>query len=340
MGGEAPDQLQQVLLEQIIGSFKKKSDAVERISELLHLGKDAVYRRLRGETLLTPKEIQLLATAFGISLDSLVFQNTNSLIFSMNALSGKIHTFRDFFEGLSANIQELGAVKDSFIYYPTNEIPLFYFFFFPELLEFKLYVWGKHIWDFDYLNTTPFGKNFIPADLQIKSQQLLQRWLKIDSAEMWSANLFDNTLSQIEFHAATGGFEEYGDAFRLCDALSKLSEHLCNMAAAGKKFKPGNHPSSGAIFELYHNEMVSAYNTIYITSPTVRMVYVTFGTPNFIKSTDPRICDFTENWTKTILQKSIPISNRAEGERKRFFQMVNRRIDQTRKRLAAYAHDL
>ena len=103
MGGEASDQLQQVLLEQIIGSFKKKSDAVERISELLHLGKDAVYRRLRGETLLTPKEIQLLATAFGISLDSLVFQNTNSLIFSMNALSGKIQSFRDFFEGLSAS---------------------------------------------------------------------------------------------------------------------------------------------------------------------------------------------------------------------------------------------
>lgn len=340
MDSNTPDQLQQALLEQIISSFKKKSDAVERISELLHLGKDAVYRRLRGVTLLTPDEIQLLATAFGISVDNLIFRNTDSLIFTMNALSGKIQSFRDFFDDLSTNVQELTALKDVFIYYPTNEIPLFYFFFFPELLEFKLYVWGKHIWDFDYLNNQPFGKNLIPQDLHTKGQQTLQRWLKIDSAEMWSVNLFDNTLNQIEFHAAIGSFEHYADAFALCDALSSLSDHLSEMAAAGKKFKPGSAPATGGGFELYHNEMVSAYNTIYLTSPSARMVYVTFGSPNFIKSTDARICDFTENWTKTILQKSIPISTRAEGERKRFFQMINRRIDQTRKRLTAYAQDL
>ena len=113
MDSNTPDQLQQALLEQIISSFKKKSDAVERISELLHLGKDAVYRRLRGVTLLTPDEIQLLATAFGISVDNLIFRNTDSLIFTMNALSGKIQSFRDFFDDLSTNVHSVPVVAGS-----------------------------------------------------------------------------------------------------------------------------------------------------------------------------------------------------------------------------------
>lgn len=334
------DQLQGTLLEQIIASFEKKSEGVEKLCELLNLGKDAVYRRLRGDTLLTPEEIGVLASAYGISVDNLIFRNTDSVIFTMNAISGKIVSFQGFFEDLQANIQDFGLLRDAFTYSASNEIPLFYYFFYPDLLEFKLYVWGKHIWDFGYLTNAPFRKNLVSPDIQRMGNQLMQSWLRQDCAEMWSINVFDNTLNQIEFHASMGGFEDFSDAFALCDALSSLSDHLYQMAETGKKFKPGTYSGAGSNFELYHNEMVSANNTIYLTSPAVRVVYHTFGSPNFIRSTDPRVCDFIENWIKTILQKSIQISTRAEGERQRFFQVVNRRIELTRKRLELFAESL
>lgn len=334
------DRLQQALLEQIIASFEKKSDAVEELSSLLNLGKDAIYRRLRGDTILTPEEISLLAGTFGISIDNLVFQGADSVIFNMSNVSGKINSFQDFFDDLNANVQGFALLKDVFMYHSTSEVPLFYYFFFPELLEFKLYVWGKHIWDFDYLSNQPFRKNLIPIDLIRTNTLILQNWLRMESAEMWSTNLFDNILNQIEFHAAIGGFEDFSDALALCDALSRMSDHFYEMAEKGKKYRPGSYPEAGSYFELYHNEMVSAYNTIYMSSPATRMVYVTFGSPNFIKSTDARVCDFMEKWIKTILNKSIMISTSAEKERMRFFQVVRRRIDQTRKRISLYAEEL
>lgn len=334
------DRLQQALLEQIIASFEKKSDAVERLSSLMNLGKDAIYRRLRGDTLLTPEEISLLAKTFGISVDNLVFQDVDSVIFNMSSVSGKINSFQDFFDDLNGNVEGFAFPRDAFMYHSTSEVPLFYYFLFPELLEFKLYVWGKHIWDFDYLTNQPFRKGLIPADLIQSNIPMLQNWLRMESAEMWSINLFDNILNQIEFHAAMGGFEDFADALALCDALNRMSDHFYEMAEKGKKFKPGSYPEAGSNFELYHNEMVSAYNTIYLSSPANRIVYVTFGSPNFIKSTDTRVCDFMEKWIKTILNKSIMISTRAEKERMRFFQVVKRRIEQTRKRVALYAEEL
>ena len=69
------NELQTRLLEQISNKYQRKSEAVDILSNLLSIGKDAVYRRLRGDTLLTPDEIGQLAKAFDISLDAFVFEN-------------------------------------------------------------------------------------------------------------------------------------------------------------------------------------------------------------------------------------------------------------------------
>ena len=84
------NEFQTRLLEQIAKKYQRKSEAVDILSSLLSIGKDAVYRRLRGDTLLTPDEISLLAKEFYISLDSLVLDNTSSVFFNFSAFTQKL----------------------------------------------------------------------------------------------------------------------------------------------------------------------------------------------------------------------------------------------------------
>ena len=59
--------------------------------------------------------------------------------------------------------------------------------------------------------------------------------MKIPSTELWSLNIFDNTLNQVEYHAESGYFARIEDALELCDMLKRIAKHMESMAERGEK---------------------------------------------------------------------------------------------------------
>ncbi|MEN0004985.1 MAG: hypothetical protein AAF798_12600 [Bacteroidota bacterium] len=325
--------LQQKLMDQIAGRFTKRSEAVEALSTILSVGKDAVYRRFRGDTLLTPDEIRVLSQKFQISLDALVFGETDSVFFTFNAFSQKINSIEDYLDNIKGLLHRLRQLPDVTIYYASSEIPFFYYSFFPELIGFKLYVFGRTVWDLDYLRQRPFQLNLLSPHALELTAEVLHEYIQFPTVELWSYNIFDNTLNQIEYHMNSGQFANPEDALVLCDRASELVDHMCLMAEHGSKYKLGMDPADGKSFELYHNEMIYTNNTIYVKSPIHRILFSTFASPNFLQTSDDRICDFIEDWFRKIRGKSNSISMQAEKSRNAFFNGLKRRISNVRKRL-------
>ena len=325
--------LQDALLTRILSHFNRKSEAVEKLSELLNVGRDAIYRRLRGDTLLSPEEICILSEAFGISLDEVAFGQSDLVFFTFNALSQKINTVEDYLGSVDENLSRLSQLPNAKIKYAATEIPIFYYCTFPEIISFKLYVWGRTIWDLNHIQQKPFHFDFLPPHVMEMGRRLLDNYTQLATTELWSLNLFDNTLNQIEYHVNNGSFAEEKDALLICDRLQELAEHLCFMAEKGRKFKQSQDPDLGPDFRLYHNEMLYTNNTIFLSSPSVRIVFSTFGNPNFIGSTDPRICDYTEDWFEKVISKSGAISMASERARNWYFKGIQKRISQTRSRI-------
>ncbi len=54
------------------GRYPVKSDMVSALTELLHIEKESVYRRLRGDVNFTAEEMMRIAGAWHISLDNIV----------------------------------------------------------------------------------------------------------------------------------------------------------------------------------------------------------------------------------------------------------------------------
>jgi hypothetical protein len=327
-------QLQSYLFEEIEARhFKSRSDLITALMKLFEVGKDAIYRRLRGETLLTPDEVTLLARTYHISLDNFIFNTSDALFFTFNPFIRTVKTSEDYLEGIHQDVGMLNRLPNVHIYNAWAEIPFFFYMFFPRIFSFKMYVYGRTIWELDYLQTRPYDFGIIPITVIQKSEEILKLYSALPTTELWSLNIMDNTLNQIEYHASSGGFKNAKDALILCQDMTKLADHMEKMAEHGKKFPLGSKPenSSGSAFTMYHNEMIYTSNTIFVTSSAGRAIYTTYGNPNFLKTTDERMCDYTMKWFKNIVSKSLNMEN--ERGRKYYFDRLRKRIEFVKTRI-------
>ncbi len=330
--------LQDQLLDLVLARFEKRSLAVDTMTQMLSIGKDAVYRRLRGDTLLTPDEMRQLSLHFNISLDALINKHSNTVFFSYNLFNTTINNFDDYLNGIYQDLDQISKASQPKISYATAEVPLFYYCLFPELIAFKLYVWGRTVWDFEYLKDRTFDFDLVPYPTLKLAEDLVDLFRNIPSVEFWSQSLVDFTLSQAEYHVISGGFTKSEDALVICDRLLDLVAHLRTMADKGCKFKANGNPEDALKngFELYHNEMVFANNTVLVETESTKMLYTAFGNPNFLRSTDHKMCDYTQDWFSRMKVKSEKISLQSEKNRAWYFNGIKRKIEMVKNRIENY----
>jgi hypothetical protein len=332
--------LQLYLFEEIQNRFPRRADAVETLSKLLNLGVDAVYRRMRGHSTLSSDEIMLLAKHFKVSLDKFIFAQSDTVVFTFNPFSQTVKSFEDYLHTIDADLKILTKLPEIKIMDAWTEIPFFYYIYFPELFCFKFYVWGRTIWNFKYLQTKKFTLDIIPIPVIQQAEQILARYRQIPSTQLWSLSIVDNTLTQIEYHVNSGSFANPADALLLCNRVLQLAEHMEQMAVYGKKIPVGgNADRGGAELELFHNEMLSTNNTIFVQSLAGRAVYTTISNPNFLKTSDDQMCTYTDEWFKNVINKSRLISKSGESGRRFFFDRLRKRIEVVRKRVATLVED-
>ncbi len=329
--------LQSRFFAAILSKYTKKVEAIEELADLLAVGKDAVYRRFRGDTLLSPNELSLLAQKYNISLDSFVYRQSDTVFFTYNPFAFRINNFEDYLSSFGEDLEQIYQLPETKIFYASSEIPIFLYCFFPELIAFKLYIWGRTAWDFDYLEKRPFDFELIPYPVYQRAEKILEYYTQLPSTELWNVNIVDNTLSQIEYYATSGSFAKLEDALILCDKLEALIRHLKLMAEKGYKLPLDNKTVEGrGKFELFHNEMVFTNNTILVDTVAGKAIYTSFGNPNFLKSTDQRICLFMEEWIKKVMSKAQLISTQGEKSRDWFFNRLSRKIALTKNKLEMY----
>ena len=329
---------QNSFLYKILGLYPKKSSAIDDMGGVLSLSKDAIYRRLRGDSVLTPTEMARLAVRYNISLDDLVHQSENRVFFDFNAFNRKIDNVEDYIDDLLLGLKRLTSLPKIHLYYPTCEIPIFYYCYFPELFFFKLYVWGRTLWQMEYLMKVPFCASHFSFFVREKSLATINEYMKIPSTELWSLNIFDNTLNQVEYHAESGYFARIEDALELCDMLKRIAKHMESMAERGEKVDlEGN--KIGASFTLFQNEMIYTNNMVLVKSENYRAVHSSFCNPNFITSADSKLFEYTEKWFKSIIAKSTPIGSMDEMNRSKFFSKIIQKIDRAKMRIESFSLD-
>lgn len=319
-------EIQQALFERL----QQAGVTAQDLTRDLHLGLGAVYKRLKGETLLDIGEIALLARQYDLSLDALFQPDKGKVTFEFPAMRQSVTQFEQYLSSILALLNWAQRLPGAQFHYSTAEIPIFHYLPFPELCAFKLYMWNRTTWELPDWEDKPFSlEPFLEnRRLQRLREDIVAGYNQLSSTEYWPVSILNNTMNAIDYCAESDAFARRADAQVLREQIGFLIRHQREMAKRGLKFSPGAQPDASAgAFTLYHNEIAHTNITILLEWEKGSMAFATFDNPNFMHTTEPEFTRYAGHWFSKLRKRSLLISKDGEKHRNRFFNLLHRQVE-------------
>ncbi len=320
----------QVRFNQILSDHVPSNLSVAReISELLDISLDSTYRRLRNETEYTFNEVSAISNHFGIPFESLGNSQMNLVTFKINLLNNDIDSYLKYLQNILINIERLSHIEDARIIIAAEDIPVFYHFIAPELMQFKMIYWLKSL-----MNVTDFQfKNFesivIPEEIVKTARQINQYYEKIESTEIWTNETILSTLKQLKFYWDAGFFSKPETAFMILDDFESTIKNIQKNADIGFKYLQ-NGTLTNVKFQFFVSDVMIGTNSILAKTNTFSATYISYSTFNFMQTTNEAFNHQNENWLNNILSKSTLMSGVSEKQRNQFFKNIHKQIQEMR----------
>jgi len=231
---------------------------------------------------------------------------------------------------------ELGVEQK--IVYSAKDIPIFYFFLFPELAVFKAFFFGKILWtnetfrdeafDFDKI----YGLMGTPREvLEQIGLALAKSYLQIPGAEVWNHSTINGHLYQVRYLWEAGQFANKESALSILSNTEKLLKHVQSQAEEGTKFLSPEKKEVGAESEFYFSEGIHLENAILQTKADQKKCYVLHNTGDYLITSDSAFCGRTNDYLNNVLTKSSLISKVGAKDRQRLFRNYSNKIDKLRR---------
>ena len=314
-------ELQQQLFSFLKDNLPPHLSLVDELGDLLGVGSDSVYRRIRGEKPVTLMELKKICEHFHLSLDQLLQLKNDSVVFRAPDLGKEHFPFADVLKSILQQLKHFNSFKTKQLLYLCKDMPIWQFFLYPELAAFKTFVWAKSI------HNEPLyaGKLFSLEEMMVEDyfktgQKIIHEYNQIHSIELWNEESINSTLNQIKFYKDSGGFKQAKDVDVILDSFELTIKHLSMQAEKGVKFMPGEADiQHKAPVQLYVNEIVIGSNTILVELDNTKLSIIPYNVFSYILTKDARFNESMFNGFNTLKNRSTLISVTGEKERNRFF---------------------
>lgn len=113
-----------------------------------------------------------------------------------------------------------------------------------------------------------------------------------------------------------------------------MIKHVQKMAETGKKITLEQNPDSiDTKFQMYHNEISHTNNILLIESESLNQIYFAYDNPNYIVTDNEELINYTRSWFSKIMKSATSISLDNEKNRRAFFNIIYKQIDNTREEI-------
>jgi len=294
------------------------------LADVLHLSQDSVYRRIRVETALTLNEIARISKHFEISIDEVIGMQSfgEAVMFRYYRLQNR--EYENYLNFILDEFKSSQKKKDARLIYSAKDIPIFYFFLFPELAIFKGYFYSKVLWPSEFLKNRKFSFEKTSTELgptmetfQELGVALAKSYLKIPGVEIWNRNTLNGHLYQLQYMWEAGLFEDKESAMLVLDKTIELCRHVQAQAEIGMKMTNGASGKEEASLQCYFSEGILLENAIMREINDQRRCYLIHNVGDYLVSSDLGFCNRTAKYLKNVLRKSSLISEVGEKDRQR-----------------------
>jgi hypothetical protein len=319
MSTSAPEEnIQSVFLEKIRQHLPKNVSFADEVAEILNVSRDSVYRRMRGETVLSLEEVKKLCLHYKISLDSLLSPSSEIVSFHKRSIDANHFTFENWLNSVLHNLEMISSFPDREVIYCAKDIPPFFYYKFPGIALFKMFFWMKSYHRYPEYADSHYLPELVPQHLLTLGKRLWMKYGEIPSTEIWSDETFNVTIRQVEFYRENG-FISLSQAQVLLDEYKHMVNDIRSSAMHGKKEGNGS-------FKLYKNDFVISDTTILFKMGDKRVTFITYNTMNVLTTSHESFCKETDDYLTNIINKSTLISTTGEKERNKFFNKTDERI--------------
>jgi transcriptional regulator with XRE-family HTH domain len=318
---------QELFFDRLRAVMKPNLSAADQIADVLNMSKDAVYRRLRGDSPLTFDDAVKLATHFNVSLNSLE-GNQNMVLFKRKPNIQSLEDFRRYLEDSLQLLEGTSLFRKKQMIYSAKDIPIFYQFKFRELGAFKMYVWLKSIYGVEKILGEHYSLKNIPDDILALGNKLWLAYSKIPCMEIWNDTTMLSLLKQVEYYYEAGMLASKEEALLICEQIKDMIRMIYKQTLTGMRLNPVDEDmETGIPYEMYVHELLIMDNHIIIEQDNQLTYLIPYAGVNYLSTRNPELCEAMRSYMSQQTKKSALITNFSEKERNKFFIKMRARVD-------------
>jgi hypothetical protein len=316
-------ELQKVFFEHIKSRLNPNLRLADVVGDVLNVGADSAYRRIRSEKELTLSELKKLCQHFNISMDAILNYQTHNILFKYSPLNlNDMNNYYTYMKDLSELIENIAKSKEKEILFMALDIPVSHFSSYLELTLFKIYTWFHSVNNLQ-ITYNQFVDSLDIDRLLVYYNKITDAYKQIPSTEIWTNNTINPILHLLDYYSDMKCFENKETPLILCNQLLQLIESIeINTEKESKEYQGKTVP-----FRLYLSP-VDMMNDFMITKRDgVNVTSIKLYTINGIFTSNEYFCNEVEKWMEDTMSKSLFLSGASARERFRFFNQLKNKVN-------------
>lgn len=306
------------IVKELINEMKERippgQNLANYLTDTLYMGKEAVYRRLRGEVAFTFDEIAVISHNLGISIDQIIGNHlSNRVTFDVNLLHSP-NLYESYHEIVERYLRIFNSMKgDSIteVYSATNTIPFTFYSAYEYLSKFRLCRW---IYQNGKVKTPNSLSDMHVPDKIVASHKKLSEGLKRAGKTyfIWDSNVFSSFVKEIKYFAGLNLIST-PDVMYLKNELQQLLIDLEHLSVKGEY-------SNGHELYIYLSNIDFEATYTYVANKDYQISLFRVYSINSMDSQSPQICEIQKNWIQSLRRHSTLISGSGEAQRIAFIE--------------------
>lgn len=298
------------------------------LCSILDIKPDSAYRRIRGKTELTFKEVAELSAYFNISLDTVLYKHRKStfgnyIYYNLDTVN-IANDYITFLVYLSGILEQTFRSQDKEIILTAQEVPTIHTMLYDKLSLFKLYACYRNEAGNKPLTYDKFllALHDYQNILNEYHNKITSFYRRIPSIEIWSDSTLDSFLHLLEYCIDIQCFEDNSHVEEICRQLEQLVGTVESWSEQGLKGNEGGP----ALFSMYRSPVNVQNNYTYILKDGQGMVFIKMFAINGLFTDNELIVSDTSRWIRSLTTVSQHLSKVSERERICFFNTFRNRI--------------
>ena len=297
------------LIEAIKEKIPANSNLANVLIDILFIGREAVYRRLRGEVPFTLTEAAIISRKLGVSLDKIVgISFKDNAVFDMNVVhhDDPFETYYEIINKYIGLLKNMGDDVTSELATSSNMLPQTLYLKHDVLSKFRLFKWM-------YQNENIKCKHFDELEIPAKLQDIQKEF--VNAAE----HIHTTSYNDVEYFSSIHLLTDE-DKQKIKEDLLLLLNELESLARKGK-FDSGNKVN------IYISNINFETTYSYIESSNLQLSMIRIYAINSITSQDVEMHKSLKEWIQSLKKFSTLISESGEMQRIQFFKEQREIID-------------